>query len=266
MLGRVFTRSMTQYDYGSKIMNSKEEKQNAVNENFASISSKYDLMNDLMSMGVHRLWKDEFVSDMGCLKSKDPLRFLDVAGGTGDISFRIAQKLKEDNPHIINIESQVTVSDINPKMLDEGKKRAAGLGLNGLSWVEANAESLPFEDNSFDFYTIVFGIRNVPDRLKALKEAKRVLKKGGRFMCLEFSKVTLPGFDFLYSQYSNLVIPALGSIVAGERENYVYLVESIERFPNQEEFASLIHEAGFNFIHHRNLTFGICAIHSAINI
>lgn len=256
---------MTQYDYGHKMMG-KEEKQKAVNEMFAKISANYDLMNDLMSMGVHRLWKDEFVSDMGSFKSNEPLHFLDVAGGTGDIAFRIASKLKEENPDVFNVESQVTVSDINPNMLNEGRRRGSTIGLNGLNWVEANAESLPFKDNTFDFYTIVFGIRNVPDRLKAIKEAKRVLKRGGRFMCMEFSKVTLPVFDLIYNQYSKIVIPTLGSIAVGDRESYEYLVESIERFPNQEEFATLINEAGFNFIHHRNLTFGICAIHSAINI
>ena len=264
-ISRLALRRFSKVDYGSKLME-KDEKQQAVNEMFSKISANYDLMNDLMSIGTHRLWKDEFVSDLGPLRTSQPLRFLDMAGGTGDIAFRIIQKLREDNPSYKPLESIVTVSDINADMLNEGRKRAEQQKLSNLEWVVANAEVLPFDNETFDYYTIAFGIRNVPDRLKALKEAFRVLKKGGRFMCMEFSKVVLPGFDILYSQYSKIVIPTLGSIVANDRESYVYLVESIERFPNQEEFAAMIDEAGFSFVHHRNLTFGICSIHSGVKI
>jgi ubiquinone/menaquinone biosynthesis methyltransferase len=256
---------MSQVDFGSKMIE-KDAKQSAVNEIFSKIAANYDLMNDLMSMGVHRLWKDEFVSDMGDFHPNQPLHFLDMAGGTGDIAFRIMDKIQRENSTYTKIQSTVTVSDINADMLNEGKKRSKDRNFSNLDWVVANAEELPFADASFDFYTIVFGIRNVPDRLKALKEAHRVLKTGGRFMCMEFSKVILPGFDFIYSQYSKMVIPTLGQFIANDRESYVYLIESIERFPTQEEFASLINEAGFNHVNHRNLSFGICAIHSGVKI
>ena len=251
-------------DFGSKSV-PLADKQNLVNEVFTKVSNNYDIMNDFMSFGVHRLWKDEFVSDMGKFSAVSPLSFLDVAGGTGDISFRIHEKLRRDIPVYLKHQWEITVSDINPGMLGVGQQRAQALGYK-MNWVEANAEELPFPDSSFDFYTIAFGIRNVPDRLKALKEAKRVLKKGGRFMCLEFSKVNNAVLDSVYAVFSKYYIPNIGGVVAGDREAYQYLVESIERFPSQDEFAKIISEAGFNYINHRDLSFGIVAIHSGINI
>ena len=202
---------------------------------------------------------------MGSFNTNSDLNFLDVAGGTGDIAFRIYSKLKKEVPVYLKNNSKVTVSDINPGMLDVGKQRALKLGYD-LDWVEANAEKLPFDDNFFDFYTIAFGIRNVPDRLLAIKEAKRVIKKVGRFMCLEFSKVNYSGLDSLYSLFSKYYIPNLGSFIAGDREAYQYLVESIEKFPSQDEFAALLNEAGLSFINHRDLTFGIVAIHSGVKL
>jgi ubiquinone/menaquinone biosynthesis methyltransferase len=244
-----------------------EKKQILVNEVFSSVADSYDLMNDFMSAGIHRLWKDDFVNDMGSFYVNQPMKFLDVAGGTGDIAFRIAEKLKKDIPSFMTHypKSEVTVMDINPNMLAVGRDRAQKLGYQ-LNWVEGNAEELPFGDNEFDFYTIAFGIRNVPNRDKALREAWRVLKPGGRFMCLEFSKVNNSLVSSFYDMYSDILIPRLGSMIAGDSESYRYLVESIRKFPSQEEFAFMIHKAGFKFVTHRDLTFGICAIHSGVKI
>jgi ubiquinone/menaquinone biosynthesis methyltransferase len=204
---------------------------------------------------------------MGSFYVNQPMKFLDVAGGTGDIAFRIAEKLKKDIPSFMTHypKSEVTVMDINPNMLAVGRDRAQKLGYQ-LNWVEGNAEELPFGDNEFDFYTIAFGIRNVPNRDKALREAWRVLKPGGRFMCLEFSKVNNSLVSSFYDMYSDILIPRLGSMIAGDSESYRYLVESIRKFPSQEEFAFMIHKAGFKFVTHRDLTFGICAIHSGVKI
>ena len=261
---KLLRRFTSTIDFGAKTV-LKEEKQGLVNDVFTKVADKYDIMNDFMSFGIHRLWKDEFVSDMGVFSANSSLSFLDVAGGTGDIAFRIHQKLKNDIPVFLKQNWSITVSDINPGMLGVGKQRAKDLGYN-MNWVEANAEELPFADNMFDYYTIAFGIRNVPDRLKALKEAKRVLKKGGRFMCLEFSKVNNAALDSIYSLFSKYYIPNIGGVVAGDKDAYQYLVESIEKFPSQDEFAKLMSESGLNFINHRDLTFGIVAIHSGIKI
>jgi 2-methoxy-6-polyprenyl-1,4-benzoquinol methylase len=261
---KLFRKFTNTIDFGLKTV-PKEKKQELVNDVFTSVAQKYDIMNDFMSLGVHRLWKDEFISDMGYLNSFTPLNFLDVAGGTGDIAFRIREKVKRDTPVYLKSNFNITVSDINPGMLSVGKQRAKALGYD-FSWVEANAEELPFEDSSFDFYTIAFGIRNVTDRLKAVKEAKRVLKKGGRFMCLEFSKVNNPVLDSLYAVFSKYYIPTLGTLIAGDREAYEYLIESIQKFPTQDEFAKLISEAGLSYVNHRDLTFGIAAIHSGVKI
>mmetsp|Transcript_26326 Transcript_26326/g.47211 ORF Transcript_26326/g.47211 Transcript_26326/m.47211 type:complete len:265 (+) Transcript_26326:1965-2759(+) len=258
-------RFQSTVDFGSKTVKI-EEKQKLVNEVFTSVASSYDIMNDLMSLGVHRLWKQEFVDDIGKFPLDSPIKTLDVAGGTGDIAFQIWQKYINQRPAFISSPPQlhITVSDINADMLEVGKTRAPA-GAN-LSWMEANAEELPFEDNLFDLYTISFGIRNVPDKDKALREAFRVLKPGGRFMCLEFSKVTNPVLAQMYSLHSQYYIPNVGQLVANDRASYVYLVESIERFPSQEEFAFMISKAGFSSVHHRDLTWGIAAIHSGVKL
>ena len=254
-------------DFGFKTV-PRESKQSLVNEVFASVASSYDVMNDLMSLGVHRLWKDQFIQDMGVVYSGSPVRFLDVAGGTGDIAFRIVEKMKDEVKKYYPAEepTHVTVLDINAAMLEVGKKRAASYGYANMTWVEGNAEQLPFPDNTFDVYTIAFGIRNVPDRATAIGEAFRVLKMGGRFMCLEFSKVTNPLLSLVYDLHSFYVIPEVGRFVANDRDSYQYLVESIKKFPSQEEFAKIVHTAGFSAVHHKDLTMGIAAIHSGVKL
>ncbi|KAL4619461.1 hypothetical protein ACB092_06G080700 [Castanea dentata] len=238
-----------------------EEKSRLVGNVFSSVASSYDLMNDIMSVGLHRLWKDRL--------------HLDVAGGTGDVAFRILETLNsvkrratqdvlEDNLHE---KTQIIVCDINPNMLNVGKKRAMERGLGedkSLIWVEGDAEALKFKDNSLDGYTIVFGIRNVTHIEKVLAEAYRVLKQGGRFLCLELSHVEVPVFKELYDYYSFSVIPAVGELVAGDRNSYQYLVESIRRFPSQETFASMIAAAGFQKVEYENLVGGVVAIHSGL--
>ena len=227
------------------------EKESLVKGVFSSVASKYDLMNDAMSLGVHRLWKDEMLR---MLAPRENAKLLDVAGGTGDIAFRFLKQCTG---------GEVTVCDINPEMLEQGKKNAINRGITqGISWQCGNAESLPFEDNSFDYYTIAFGIRNVTHIDKALEEAHRVLKPGGRFLCLEFSKVTNPVLAKCYDLYSFHAIPHMGKILAGDSESYQYLVESIRRFPDQETFKQMIETAGFRNVKYRNLTFGTVALHS----
>ena len=229
------------------------EKQDLVDDVFDRVAARYDLMNDLMSAGLHRLWKDAMVDWLAPPRSAKRT-FLDVAGGTGDIAFRIAERSPD---------SRVTVADINVEMLAVGQKRAATRGLDGIvSFVEANAEELAFEGGQFDAVTIAFGIRNVPRIDEALREAFRVLKPGGRFLCLEFSAVDIAGFDRLYQLYAFNVIPVLGQLVIGDGEPYRYLVESIARFPNQARFAAMIERAGFGRVEYRNLSGGIAAIHS----
>ena len=230
------------------------EKQGRVDAVFHNVAARYDLMNDLMSAGLHRLWKDQFAAAVHPSKSR-PFRHLDVAGGTGDIGFRVA---KAGGP-----KTQVTLLDINPDMLAVGRERAALRGLGeALAFTEANAEALPFPDRSFDAATIAFGIRNVPRIEEALKEAYRVLKIGGRFLCLEFSAVNVPGLDRLYDLYSFNVIPALGRAVVGDAESYRYLVESIRRFPKPQEFAGMMRAAGFARVSYQLMTGGIVALHS----
>jgi demethylmenaquinone methyltransferase/2-methoxy-6-polyprenyl-1,4-benzoquinol methylase len=213
-----------------------EEKQDRVNEVFHSVARRYDLMNDLMSAGLHRLWKEALVTAVRPSKSR-PFQHLDVAGGTGDVAFRI---LDEAGP-----QTHATVLDINGNMLEVGRERAGSRYPGRIAFVEANAERLPFAARSFDAYTIAFGIRNVPRIDLALKEAHRVLKPGGHFLCLEFSKVDVPGLDTIYDAYSFNVIPRLGQMVTGDAESYRYLVESIRRFPVPGAFARMIEEAGF---------------------
>lgn len=236
-----------------------EERQGLVNQVFASVAERYDLMNDLMSGGLHRLWKREFVAMLNAPRGPAPFRLLDVAGGTGDIALRYA---RDSGPA-----ATAVICDISPEMLAVGRRRIAEAGLQSrIACVEGNAEALPFETSSFDAYTVAFGIRNVTHIDKALAEAYRVLKPGGRWLCLEFSECQMPILDRLYDFHSFEVIPRLGQWAAGAAEPYRYLVESIRRFPNQESFAGLIREAGFRRVTYRNLTGGIAAIHSAWKI
>jgi len=234
------------------------EKQGLVNEVFHRVAERYDLMNDLMSAGLHRLWKDGMVSWLA--PSKRPgFTALDVAGGTGDIAFRIVEASDR--------QAQVTVLDINGSMLSVGRERAEKRGLaENLTFVEANAEELPFPASSFDAYTIAFGIRNVPQIDKALSEAFRVLRPGGRFLCLEFSDVDMPILDKVYEAWSFQMIPRIGQLVAGDGEPYRYLVESIRKFPNQDNFAAMISRAGFSRVTWRNYSGGIAALHSGWKI
>ena len=232
-----------------------EEKEGLVKEVFSSVAARYDLMNDLMSAGVHRIWKDAMVE---WLNPRPDWTTLDVAGGTGDIAFRIVDMARSRGG-----EAAVTVCDINADMLAVGRERAAARGLDAaVAFTEANAEALPFADRSFDAATIAFGIRNVPRIERALAEAFRVLKTGGHFLCLEFSAVDVPGLAGLYDFYSFNVIPALGRAVVGDADAYRYLVESIRRFPSPQAFAALLREAGFARVSHQVMTGGIVALHS----
>jgi demethylmenaquinone methyltransferase / 2-methoxy-6-polyprenyl-1,4-benzoquinol methylase len=230
------------------------EKQSLVNDVFHKVANRYDLMNDMMSGGLHRLWKDALVAWLSPSR-RVGWTSLDVAGGTGDIAFRIVDA-SGGNAH-------TTVLDINGSMLDVGRDRARKRGLEGsVSFVEANAEALPFADDAFDAYTIAFGIRNVPHIDMALSEAFRVLKPGGRFLCLEFSEVDMPLLDKVYEAWSFRAIPRIGKIVTGDDEPYAYLVESIRKFPNQSNFADMIRRAGFERVTWRNYSGGIAALHS----
>lgn len=219
---------------------------------FSRVAARYDLMNDLMSGGIHRLWKDAM---MDWLAPRPGQRLLDVAGGTGDISFRFLRRAGET--------AQATVLDLTEPMLIEGRRRAEAEDLGAqLDWVVGDAMALPFPENSFDAYTISFGIRNVTRIEDALTEAFRVLKPGGRLMVLEFSQLPEPMLQRLYDLYSFNVIPWLGQVVADDRDSYQYLVESIRRFPDQERFADMIRAAGFGLVKYRNLSMGIAALHS----
>ncbi|MGL4309473.1 MAG: bifunctional demethylmenaquinone methyltransferase/2-methoxy-6-polyprenyl-1,4-benzoquinol methylase UbiE [Paracoccaceae bacterium] len=227
------------------------EKAGMVHGVFSRVASKYDVMNDLMSGGVHRLWKDAM---MDWLAPRPGQRLLDVAGGTGDIAFRFLKRAPG---------AQATVCDMTESMLIEGQKRAEAERLAAsLDWVVGDAMALPFADSSFDVYTISFGIRNVTRIADALSEAFRVLRPGGRLMVLEFSQLPNPAMQWAYDRYSFKVIPVMGQIVAGDRDSYQYLVESIRKFPDQERFAQMIREAGFGQVKYRNLTMGVAALHS----
>ncbi|WP_454623626.1 bifunctional demethylmenaquinone methyltransferase/2-methoxy-6-polyprenyl-1,4-benzoquinol methylase UbiE [Bradyrhizobium cenepequi] len=231
------------------------EKQTLVNEVFRSVASRYDLMNDLMSIGLHRVWKDIMITQLNPPKSEAPFALLDVAGGTGDIAFRAA---KAGGPGF-----RATVCDINADMLAVGRNRARAQHLDDrVSFVAGNAEALSFPDRSFDAYTIAFGIRNVPQIDVALREAYRVLRPGSRFLCLEFSTVDVPGLDRLYDLFSFKVIPPLGRAVTGDAESYQYLVESIRKFPRPNAFAEMITAAGFARVKWEILSGGIVALHS----
>ena len=233
------------------------EKQGRVDEVFHSVARRYDLMNDLMSAGMHRVWKQALVSMVRPPRSR-PYRHLDVAGGTGDVAFRIAEAG--------GAKTAVTVADINAEMLAVGRARAVKKGEERVEFTEANAEELPFADESYDGYTIAFGIRNVPRIERALAEAHRVLRPGSRFLCLEFSRVDVPGLDALYERYSFDVIPKLGELVAKDRASYQYLVESIRKFPARHVFTHMIEQAGFRQVTSRPLTGGVVAIHSGWKI
>jgi demethylmenaquinone methyltransferase/2-methoxy-6-polyprenyl-1,4-benzoquinol methylase len=235
------------------------DKQRLVDQVFAQVAERYDLMNDLMSGGFHRLWKEALVAMLGApRRSSLPYALLDIAGGTGDIAFRV---LDASAP------AHVTVADISREMLTVGRERAAKLGHAGrVDFVEANAETLPFASATFDAATIAFGIRNVPRIDAALDAAYRVLKPGGRFLCLEFSNVDVAVLDRIYELYSFNLIPLIGQWVVGDGEPYRYLVESIRRFPNRARFAAMMERAGFARVTVRNLSGGIAAIHSGWKI
>ncbi|HHG90046.1 MAG TPA: bifunctional demethylmenaquinone methyltransferase/2-methoxy-6-polyprenyl-1,4-benzoquinol methylase UbiE [Devosia sp.] len=237
-----------------------EDKQGLVNAVFDDVAGRYDLMNDLMSGGLHRLWKDAMVARLGPPRTGSrPFRVLDMAGGTGDIAERIVNA-----SHGF---AQVVVSDINQDMLDVCAGRVKSWRFPGqVEFVAANAEELPFADKSFNAYTIAFGIRNVPRIEKALCEAHRVLKRGARFLCLEFSEPDVPGLDEVYRLFSDLVIPPMGRMVTGDAQPYQYLVESIRNFPQPESFSAMIGEAGFCRIKHTPLSGNIAALHSAWKI
>jgi demethylmenaquinone methyltransferase / 2-methoxy-6-polyprenyl-1,4-benzoquinol methylase len=231
-----------------------EDKQALVDGVFRNVARRYDLTNDLMSLGLHRAWKDALVTAVNPPRNR-PFALLDVAGGTGDVAVRVIAAGGAD--------TRATVCDINPDMLAVGRERAEARGLvDALRFAEANAESLPFADRSFDAVTIAFGIRNVPRIDAALAEAFRVLKIGGRFLCLEFSAVAMPGLGALYDLYSFNVIPALGRAVVGDAESYRYLVESIRRFPTPQAFAQMMRAAGFARVSHQLMSGGIVALHS----
>ncbi|PBB93042.1 bifunctional demethylmenaquinone methyltransferase/2-methoxy-6-polyprenyl-1,4-benzoquinol methylase UbiE [Mesorhizobium sp. WSM3864] len=230
------------------------DKQSLVNDVFHKVANRYDLMNDLMSGGLHRVWKDAMVAWLNPPK-RPGWKVLDVAGGTGDIAFRIIEASQRH--------AHATVLDINGSMLEVGRDRAEKKGLSEKTdFVEANAEALPFDDGTFDAYTIAFGIRNVPRIDVALSEAFRVLKRGGRFLCLEFSEVDMPLLDKAYEAWSFNAIPKIGRAVTGDGEPYSYLVESIRKFPNQQNFAAMIGRAGFDRVTFRNYSGGIAALHS----
>jgi demethylmenaquinone methyltransferase/2-methoxy-6-polyprenyl-1,4-benzoquinol methylase len=232
-----------------------DQKAGMVHGVFSNVASKYDIMNDVMSGGIHRVWKDAM---MDWLAPRSGQRLLDVAGGTGDVSFRFLKRAGS---------AEAVVLDMTENMLIEGRKRAEAEAMaSSLDWIVGDAMSLPFDDNSFDVYTISFGIRNVTRVTDALKEAFRVLRPGGRLMVLEFSQLPNPMMQKAYDLYSFNVIPRMGKLVADDADSYQYLVESIRKFPNQDTFAAMIRDAGFGNVSYRNMTFGVAALHSGWKI
>lgn len=230
-----------------------DEKTALVRGVFDSVARRYDIMNDLMSGGMHRLWKDRFVR---MIRPRPGLSYLDVAGGTGDIAFRIRKKAGQG--------ARITVCDLNENMLSVGRDRGLDRGFRGIEWVTGNAENLPFPDSTFDIYTIAFGLRNVTRIDTALAEAFRVLRPGGRFFCLEFSRVTDPVLSRLYDRFSFTLIPRIGQIVAKDRQSYQYLVESIRKFPHQENLAERVGVAGFQQVDFVDFMGGIATVHSGL--
>jgi demethylmenaquinone methyltransferase/2-methoxy-6-polyprenyl-1,4-benzoquinol methylase len=246
-------RSSTETSFGNRRV-PKEERQTLVNRVFATVAERYDLMNDLMSGGLHRLWKDDLIAALNPPRGDKAYRLLDVAGGTGDVAIRYA---RASGPN-----ATAVLCDISPEMMKVGRRRVEHAHLSQrITFAQGNAEELPFPDRSFDAYTIAFGIRNVTHIDKALSEAFRVLKVGGRFLCLEFSRVEMPILDRIYDFHSFEVIPRLGAMMAGDAQPYRYLVESIRKFPSQKRFAEMIGAAGFERVNYRNLSGGIAAIH-----
>ena len=240
--------------FGNKVVQ-KNEKASMVNDVFTSVAQKYDIMNDAMSLGIHRIWKSAMLD---WLAPRNNQHLLDVAGGTGDIAFKFLDRVPL---------SEVTVLDMTEKMLIEGKKRAEAKKFKDkLNWVCGDALNLPFKDNIFDAYTISFGIRNVTDIPKALSEAYRVLKPGGRMLVLEFSQIPISKLQKLYDLYSFNAIPKMGKLIVGDSDSYKYLVESIRKFPNQEDFLDMLKNAGFENSKYRNLSLGIAALHSGWKI
>jgi demethylmenaquinone methyltransferase/2-methoxy-6-polyprenyl-1,4-benzoquinol methylase len=240
-----------QVNFGDELV-SPEEKTRRVGHVFSSVAGRYDLMNDLMSGGMHRLWKDRFVKRVKPRAGED---ILDMAGGTGDVAFRMARR-----------GARVTVADINADMLEAGRQRAQARSLDGLGWKVENAEQLSFDSAAFDAYTIVFGIRNVTDIPAALREAHRVLKRGGRFYCMEFSSSDWPGFAEIYDAYSSKVIPKVGKVVTHDEASYRYLIESIRRFPKPPAFKAMVTEAGFVRANAEPMLGGLVTIHSGWKI
>ena len=240
-----------QVHFGDELV-SPDEKTRRVGAVFSSVARRYDLMNDLMSGGLHRLWKDRFVARV---KPRSGEQILDMAGGTGDVAFRMARR-----------RATVTVADINPDMLEVGRGRARERGIDGLSWRVEDAQKLSFEARRFDAYTIAFGIRNVTDIPAALGESYRVLKRGGRFYCLEFSTSDWPGFADAYEAYASKIIPRIGKAVADDEASYRYLIESIRRFPKPEAFRKMIADAGFVRTGAEQMLGGLVAIHSGWKI
>jgi demethylmenaquinone methyltransferase/2-methoxy-6-polyprenyl-1,4-benzoquinol methylase len=240
-----------QVNFGDELV-SPEEKTRRVGKVFSSVARRYDIMNDLMSGGMHRLWKDRFVNRV---KPRGGEEILDMAGGTGDVAFRMARR-----------GARVTVADINADMLEVGKDRAERRDLTGLSWKVENAEALSFDDAAFDAYTIVFGIRNVTDIPGALREARRILKRGGRFYCMEFSSSDWPGFSKLYDSWASNMIPRIGKAVTDDEDSYRYLVESIRRFPRPNAFKQMVADAGFVRAAAEPMLGGLVTIHSGWKI
>lgn len=283
--GRLVSRQFSSVDFGFKTVDARE-KEHLVKEVFSKVAGKYDVMNDAMSLGMHRLWKDSFVCMMGlraaaAADSAVVPRHLDVAGGTGDIAFRVMDDMARFYPDGLKqavdaapeglpaSERQIVVCDINADMLRVGESRAPnalGTNSNLVGFVEGNAECLPFPDGSFDLYTIAFGLRNVTDKAKALADAHRVLRKGGRIMILEFSHLSNPAMQYLYDQYSFNVIPKMGELIANDAASYQYLVESIRRFPKQDELKSMVENAGFRYVTYEDMQFGIVSVHSGFKM
>lgn len=262
-----YNRSMTQdsANYGTSFgfkPVAETDRQGLVNQVFATVAERYDLMNDLMSGGLHRLWKADMIAWLNPPRAGvHPFKLLDVAGGTGDVAMRFARATEDAR------DAKATICDISPEMLAVGRRRVETAGLaHRISTIEGNAEALPFDADTFNAYTIAFGIRNVTHIDQALREAYRVLRPGGRFLCLEFSKVEVPILDKLYDFHSFQVIPRLGALTAGAAQPYEYLVESIRKFPDQETFAGMIRTAGFERVTYRNLTGGVAAMHSGWKI
>jgi demethylmenaquinone methyltransferase/2-methoxy-6-polyprenyl-1,4-benzoquinol methylase len=233
-----------------------DQKTHLVKEIFSNVANKYDLMNDLMSFGIHRKWKNKMVEKINLSRN---CKIIDVAGGTGDIAMRILKK-----PNSLNLNCSIDIVDINQEMLEVGKQRAVDANLfSQLKFTCGDGENLPFVDKQFDFYTIAFGIRNFTDIQKGLSEAKRVLKDGGKFICLEFSKVEDYFLQKIYDQYSFKIIPRIGEIILKDRNSYQYLVESIRKFPEQNQFKKMIEDAGFSSVSYQNLNFGVVTIFEA---